>query len=108
VRVPTLGSPKPSHPQIVVDAAGRLTVAWDEVVNGTRTAFARALSRGRDNRISFGEPMTLAADGPALYPVLAPSGDALVAVWTAGAPGATVIHARRIPATPTARSADPR
>ena len=29
-RIPTLGSPKPMHPQIVADGAGKLAVAWDE------------------------------------------------------------------------------
>ena len=31
-RVPTLGAPKPSHPQVAVDGTGRLFVAWDEVL----------------------------------------------------------------------------
>ena len=42
VRVPTLGSPKPSHPQIAIDGQGRIVVAWDEVRNGVRgAAFSR-------------------------------------------------------------------
>ncbi|HUU33961.1 MAG TPA: sialidase family protein, partial [Vicinamibacterales bacterium] len=37
-RIPTLGAPKPSYPQIVVDGAGRMVAAWDESVDGVRTA----------------------------------------------------------------------
>ncbi len=29
-RIPTLGSPKPSHPQIAIDPTGQIYVAWDE------------------------------------------------------------------------------
>ena len=29
-RIPTLGSARPTHPQIVVDRRGRIVVAWDE------------------------------------------------------------------------------
>jgi hypothetical protein len=38
-RVPTLGAPKPSHPQVVEDGTGHLFFAWDE------TATACALRR---------------------------------------------------------------
>ena len=38
LRVPTLGSPKPSHPQIAIDGAGRPVIAWDEVRDGVRRA----------------------------------------------------------------------
>lgn len=40
-RVPTFGSPKPSHPQVVVDGKGGIAVAWDEVVDGRRVAAVR-------------------------------------------------------------------
>ena len=46
-RVPTLGSPKPSHPQIVIDATGRVVVAWDEVVDGRRAASVRRVTLSR-------------------------------------------------------------
>ena len=43
LRVPTLGSPKPSHPQIAIDGAGLPVIAWDEVRDGVRrAAFGRA------------------------------------------------------------------
>jgi hypothetical protein len=37
-RVPTLGSPRPMHPQILAAADGSLVVAWDEVIQGVRQA----------------------------------------------------------------------
>ena len=37
-RIPTLGSPKPSHPQIAIDISGDLIVAWDEARDGDRHA----------------------------------------------------------------------
>ena len=43
VRVPTLGGPKPSHPQVAVDRSGRVFVAWDEVRDGVRRAAIRPI-----------------------------------------------------------------
>jgi hypothetical protein len=97
IRVPTLGSLKPSHPQIAIDRRGRVTVAWDEIVKGTRTAVVRQVSRGDGHDVVFGEPTMLADAEPALYPVLSPADDAMVAAWTSGTPGATVIRVRRLP-----------
>jgi hypothetical protein len=84
VRIPTLGSPKPSHPQIAIDNRQRLVVAWDEAVNGQRVAVTRELRPNGGDRLSFGEPITLSAPGPGVYPVMSAAGDGLVAVWTAG------------------------
>jgi hypothetical protein len=95
VRIPTLGSPKPSHPQITIDAAGRVVVAWDENVNGRRAAVARALNRDANDRITFGETITLAGDG-ATYPVLAATDRGVIAVWTTGGES-SVVRARQLP-----------
>ena len=49
VRIPTLGSPKPSHPQMALAADGTLMVAWDELIDGTpgcRPASAHGQGRG--------------------------------------------------------------
>jgi hypothetical protein len=81
--VPTLGSPKPSHPQVVVDQAGRAIVAWDEFIDGRRVAAAREV-RSQGAGIAFGNVMEIAPDGPSLYPVLAATTEGLVAVWTTG------------------------
>ena len=44
-QVATLGGPKPSHPQIVVDGRRRVFVAWDELTAGKQTAaFAKCAS----------------------------------------------------------------
>jgi hypothetical protein len=89
VRVPTLGSPKPSHPQIAIDARGRVMVAWDEVVNGARTAAAREV-RHAGSRIEFGQPTSIGEGGSAMYPVLAAITDGWIAVWTTGGKPSTV------------------
>ena len=81
VRIPTLGSPRPQHPQIVVGSPGRVVVAWDENVKGQRVAAIRELKAG--SPAAFGEVVTLDSSGPAMYPTLAATRDGLVAVWTA-------------------------
>ena len=94
VRVPTLGSPKPSHPQIAIDRDGRIAIAWDEALDGTRVAAVRELKPG-GGAPAFGDVVRLAPDGAALYPVLAATEDGFVAVWTTGG-GTSRILARRI------------
>jgi hypothetical protein len=89
VRVPTMGAPKPSHPQIAIDARGRVMVAWDEVVKGTRTAAAREV-RHAGSSIDFGPLTTIDEGGSASYPVLAAIRDGWIAVWTTGGTPATV------------------
>jgi hypothetical protein len=92
VRVPTLGAPKPSHPQIAVDAMGRVMVAWDEVIDGVRKATVRALER-RGVAAGFGPTIALDATEPAMYPVLAATERGWFAVWATGGP-ASVVRAR--------------
>jgi hypothetical protein len=84
VRVPTLGSPKPSHPQIAIDTTGQVMIAWDELLNGVRTAAARQASR-RDGRVVFGEIHRL-GDGAGTYPVLAATSRGWLAAWSTGGP----------------------
>jgi hypothetical protein len=90
-RVATLGSPKPSHPQIVI-GGGRVVVAWDEVIKGQRVAAARELKAGPDGA-DFGPIVTMSPEGPAMYPVLAGTDAGMVAVWTTGG-DASVIRTR--------------
>jgi hypothetical protein len=97
VRVPTLGSPKPSHPQIAIDGRGRIVIAWDESVDGQRVAALRELRRDPGDRISFGNPVMLAAQGPAVYPVVAPMTTGLAAAWTAGSGASSTIGVRAVP-----------
>ena len=95
-RIPTLGSPKPSHPQVVVDGSGRMVVAWDESWGGVRTAAYSVAERAADGAVRFGPAMRFAAEGPTLYPVMAGLADGVVAAWTAGAPGSQVIQVRQL------------
>ena len=88
VRVPTLGSPKPSHPQIAAGADGRVMIAWDEVVGGVRTAAGRHISI-RNGKLEFGDVVTF-ADGSSSYPVLAATPRGWVAAWSTGGPTSVV------------------
>jgi hypothetical protein len=84
VRVPTLGSPKPSHPQIAVDRRGRIFVAWDENVDGKRVAAMRELRIAAGRDAAFGNVVMLSPDGTSTYPAIAATDKALVAVWATG------------------------
>lgn len=95
VQVPTLGSLKPSHPQIAVDAAGRMMVAWDESIDGRRVAAVRALTM-RGSTPAFGDIVRLDEGRAAVYPVLAAVEGGFVAVWTSGVGDASVIRVRRL------------
>ncbi|HUQ88651.1 MAG TPA: sialidase family protein [Vicinamibacterales bacterium] len=87
VRVRTLGGPKPSHPQIVIDNAGRVFVGWDEVRDGVRRAAIAPLN-------GSGAPEILG--DTTSYPVMAATEAGVVAVWTSGAPDRSVIGFRAI------------
>jgi hypothetical protein len=91
-RIPTLGSPKPSHPQIAIGRGGQLVVAWDEAIGGQRVAAVRELKAGSD-RLEFGPVVRLALERPAMYPVLASTDAGMLAVWTTGG-DASVVRAR--------------
>jgi SAM-dependent methyltransferase len=93
-RVPTLGAPKPSHPQVVVDGTGRIFVAWDEMQAGVRTAAMVEASVGADGAIQFGTPAPIAPGGPTQYPVMAPLARGIVTAWTSGTPQSSVIRVR--------------
>jgi hypothetical protein len=96
VRIATLGGQKPEHPQIAIDDGQRVVAAWDELVNGTRIAAVREVKRGPSGAASLGPIVRLSGDGPASYPVVAPTIDGLLAVWTSGAPGTSVIGVQRL------------
>ena len=82
IRIPTLGGPKPTHPQVVVDRSGRVIVAWDETVNGRRVSAAREIRVKGSAVPEFGEIVTIPANGPTAYPMLAATDTGLVAIWT--------------------------
>lgn len=89
VRVPTLGGPKPSHPQIAIDPTGHPVIAWDEAINGVRQAASVTAGAG-------GSFSKAAAIGDGTYPVLAPSDGAMIAAWTSGPAARSVIKVRRL------------
>jgi hypothetical protein len=84
IRIPTLGGPKPTHPQIVLDRNDRIIIGWDELVNGKRVAAARELKSTGTGTATFGDPITLSADNAAMYPVMAATRSGVLAAWTTG------------------------
>jgi len=99
VQVPTLGSLKPSHPTLALDAHGRVVVTWDELVNGRRIVAARLGTIGSAGTITFGPHEILNEQGNGLYPVVTTSGDTTIVAWTTGGSD-SVINVRRITLRP--------
>jgi hypothetical protein len=95
-RIATLGSAKPEHPQITIDGSQRIVAAWDELVSGTRVAAIREVKHGPSAAVSLGPIVRLSERGPASYPVLAPTADGIVAVWTSGSAATSRIGVRRL------------
>jgi hypothetical protein len=96
VRVPTLGAPRPMHPQIAVGRGGRLYVAWDEVIDGTRQAAVRPLRLDSAGQPVFEEASRLGTPGtPTSYPFLVSTPHGALAVYVHGQPGDTVIRIAR-------------
>jgi hypothetical protein len=95
-QVPTLGGPKASHPQIAIDRAGGVFIAWDEVIEGARRAGIVALTSSAPGTVAFGKPERVADTVPSVYPVLAAVENGMIAAWTSGTPGQSVIKVRRI------------
>jgi hypothetical protein len=87
VRLPTLGGPKPSHPQVATNAAGRVFVAWDEVRDGIRRAAIAPLGGSAAPQV-LGETTS--------YPVMAATASGLIAVWTSGPSDRSTIGVRVI------------
>jgi hypothetical protein len=104
-RVTTLGSPKPSHPQVAVDGTGHVFVAWDEIVGGVRTAAWAEGTAAADGALRLGAPDRLAAAGPTQYPVMAPLARGVVVAWVSGAQGTSVIRVRHLVAAGAAPTA---
>jgi hypothetical protein len=83
-QVETLGGPKPSHPQIVVDSRRRVFVAWDELAKGRQTAALREVRVDATGKATFGRIVTLSSAESGTYPALAAAGTRVVAVWATG------------------------
>ncbi len=59
-RIPTLGAPKPSHPQVVA-AGDHIVAAWDESLGGVRAAAYSVGTRQADGSMRFAPPARLTA-----------------------------------------------
>ena len=95
-RVPTLGSPKPSHPQIAIRSDGRIVIAWDEVMGGVRRgAMLEATTKG-PNELAFGAAQRL-TEGSSAYPMLVVSGAQVLTAWTDGTGVGSAIVVRPLP-----------
>ena len=85
VRLPTLGGPKPSHPQIAISGDGRAFVAWDESREGVRRAAIAQIGSSRSPDI-LGDVTS--------YPVMAATASGIVVAWTSGPPDRSTIGIR--------------
>ncbi len=83
-RIPTLGSPKPMHPQIALAPGGKVVVAWDELLKGARVAAVRTLTPRGDGSVQVGEATRLAPAGGASHPVVSGTAEGVVAAWATG------------------------
>lgn len=93
VRIPTLGSPRPMHPQVLAVSPDRIVVAWDEVMNGIRQAAVRSLRFDEAGQPIFGTAERLGTpDSPSSYPLLVSTSRGTLAVYVSGKPGATEIR----------------
>jgi hypothetical protein len=95
-QLPTEGTPH--HPRIVLGADNALTIAWDELANGTRqVAIGRgAIDAGGRPRI---QREVLAESGSGVYPALAAAADGIVAVWASNSTSSSSIEVRRVAAS---------
>ncbi len=95
-RIPTLGSLKPTHPQITIDAAGRPFVAWDELQRGTRKVVVREVKLEPSGRTSFGPAAIINDSSPGSYPVLAATSREVLVVWASSGTKSSTIAVRRV------------
>lgn len=97
-RVPTPGTPKPSHPQVAVDGTGRLSFAWDQIVGGVRVAAVNDADAATGGALQFAPAVRLGDSGPTSYPVMAPLARGVVVAWVSGPPASGVIMVKRLAA----------
>lgn len=97
IEVPTLGSVKPSHAQIVATDDG-VAIAWDEHRDDRRVAAVRLAWRDRSGRMTFSRAIELGTTRMANYPMLAAAGGKIVVVSANGGEGAR-LDIRTVPLT---------
>jgi hypothetical protein len=94
LRMDDAGGPA-AHPQITVAGDG-VAVVWDQG-SAPRRAYLREISSA--SRAAWTPKpgaMVALSDAGAVYPAVASTPSALVAAWTADAPGGTEVHVRRL------------
>jgi hypothetical protein len=84
IRVPTLGSPRPTHPVLALDEAGRVVVAWDEMQGTARKVVVRTMTPDTKATATFGAPVVMGAGLSASYPALATSARGVLVAWSDG------------------------
>lgn len=92
-RIPTEGMPH--HPQIAAVADGSLALAWDEMIAGKRRAVAARVMFDATGRPRF-DRQVVSGEEPAVYPIVAATGDATLVVWTSGRTPESVIRVARL------------
>lgn len=93
VRIPTLGSPRPMHPQVHADSDSHLFVAWDEIVDGTRRAVVRGVRFDEARQPIFGAARRLGtAAAPSSYPMVVTTTKGALGIYVEGKPGASVVR----------------
>ena len=96
IRVPALAGRDPEHVQLVGANAGRVLVAWDEVVDGRRTIVASRLQLTA-NGAAAAAPTVVTTGRHARHPALAAAAGGVLVAWTDGpSDAATTIGIRRI------------
>lgn len=93
-RIPTEG--QANHPQLAIDAAGTLAVAWDESGTGTRLLASATGALDAGGRVRF--VRSGGAREVGTYPVIvSPQAGRWVRAWTTGDPSRSAIRVASIP-----------
>ena len=81
-RIETLGTPKPSHPQMTLDRCGALQLAWDEAQDRRRVVVMRQLLPQASGNVDVGSARVISGSASAVYPVVASVDGGVLAAWT--------------------------
>ncbi len=81
-QIPTLGSPKPAHPQMTLDSCGKLNVVWDEAEGTNRRIAYQRLTSLPNGDVQFSKTQIISDSEIATYPVIASTEKGFVVAWT--------------------------
>jgi hypothetical protein len=91
------------HPRVALDGGGGLTLTWDGVRNNRRYVMIRHSlgapggAGGLDaDWLRLAPPIVLDQTGAGTAPVVAPTGQGVLAVWVTGSPLGSAVAARRL------------